>query len=380
MGSGVHRSYCHVYAAAIVVLLILSCISLASSETLFHDHNKSSRRCDLYQGSWVYDESYPLYDSSACPNIRKEFDCKKYGRPDDLYLSYRWQPNRCDLPRFDGQDFLRRLKGKTIMFVGDSVSLNHMQSLLCLLQAAVPNSNIIRQSNATFSSVIFQDYGVSVMLMTSQYLVDIEVENNGRVLKLDSIKNGDIWKDIDVLVFNTWLWWYRRGPKQLWDYIEYDNETVKDMDRMVAFRRALTTWGKWVDSEVDPTKTTVFFQGISPSHYHGEDWNEPGVTNCGMEKLPVNGSKYPSGLPAVSYVLQDVLSSIKKPVHLLNITTLSQLRKDAHPSSYNGFKGMDCTHWCIAGLPDTWNQLLYAELLNNCTERKKTKEDEKVGI
>ncbi|TXG55921.1 hypothetical protein EZV62_017234 [Acer yangbiense] len=380
--SGVQRS-CHVSATAIVV--VLSCfICVASSEMMLF--NKSTRRsrdmkleeqrcsCDLYQGSWVYDESYPLYNSSACSNIRKEFDCQKYGRPDHLFLSYRWQPNDCDLPRFDGQDFLKKFQDKKIMFIGDSLSLNHMQSLLCLLQAAVPDSNITRQSNDTFSTVTFQDYGVSVILLTTHYLVDIEEENDGRVLKLDSIKNGDIWKNMDVLIFNTWQWWYRTGPKQPWDYIEYDNKTFMDMDRMVAFRRALTTWAKWVDSDVDPTKTTVFFQGISPSHYHGEEWNEPGRTNCGMEKLPMNRSTYPKGLPEASFVLQEVLSGIKKPVNLLNITTLSQLRKDAHPSSYNGFKGMDCTHWCVAGLPDTWNQLLYAELFNNFTKRKAKKD------
>ena len=44
--------------------------------------------------------------------------------------------------------------------------------------------------------------------------MDIEEEQIGRVLKLDSLKNGNIWKDMDVLVFNTWLWWYRSGPAQ----------------------------------------------------------------------------------------------------------------------------------------------------------------------
>ena len=90
----------------------------------------------------------------------------------------------------------------------------------------------------------------------------------------------------------------------------------------------------------------------------GSEWNEPGVTNCGKETVPVNGSTYPAGLPKALYVVEDVLKNITKHVHLLNITTLSQLRKDAHPSSYNKFKGMDCTHWCVAGLTDTWNQLL----------------------
>lgn len=62
-------------------------------------------------------------------------------------------------------------------------------------------------------------------------------------------------------------------------------------------------------------------------------------------------------------VVNKALSRIKKPVHLLDITTLSQYRKDAHPSAYSGeHGGNDCSHWCLPGLPDTWNELLYATL------------------
>lgn len=64
-------------------------------------------------------------------------------------------------------------------------------------------------------------------------------------------------------------------------------------------------------------------------------------------------------------VVNKVLSRIKKPVHLLDITLLSQYRKDAHPTVYGGGRNtLDCSHWCLPGLPDTWNQLLYNALLN----------------
>ncbi|KAK7243405.1 hypothetical protein RIF29_38200 [Crotalaria pallida] len=316
-------------------------------------------RCNMYEGSWVFDDSYPLYDSSKCPHIRKEFDCLKYGRPDKQYLKYRWQPHNCNLPRFDGKSFLKKFKGKQIMFIGDSISLNQWQSLVCMLHSAVPQSTILEQGSEPITNYTFQGYEVSVLVFHSPYLVDIVEEKIGRVLKLDSIKNGATWKNIDILVFNTWLWWYRRGPKQPWDYIQIGNKIVKDMDRMEAFKMALTTWAKWINTEVDLRKTKVLFQGITPQHYHGKEWNEPEVTNCAKETQPLKGSTYPIGLPPASHVLQGVLNKMTKPVHLLNITILSQLRKDAHPSSYNGFKGMDCTHWCVAGLTDTWNELLY---------------------
>lgn len=338
-----------------IMIIVSCCFWSANAE-------QKNYSCNIYEGSWVYDETYPLYESSECPHIRQEFDCRKNGRPDSRYLNYRWQPSNCDLPRFDGKNFLQRLKGKKIMFIGDSVSLNQWQSLVCLIRAAVPHeSNITQYTNDSTNTITFQDYGVSVMIFHSLFLVDIEMENVGRILKLDSLKNGETWKNIDILVFNTWLWWYRKGIKQPWDYIQEGEIILKDMDRMVAFRKGLTTLAKWIDSDINPLKTKVFFQGISPSHYNGTEWNETGVTNCTNETEPINGSSYPNGLPPAAIVVKEVLSNITKPVNLLDITNLSQLRKDGHPSIYNEF-GMDCTHWCIAGVVDTWNELLYAAL------------------
>lgn len=42
------------------------------------------------------------------------------------------------------------------MFIGDSVSFNQFESLLCLLHAAVPNSNIREDKNASIPTVIFE--------------------------------------------------------------------------------------------------------------------------------------------------------------------------------------------------------------------------------
>lgn len=88
------------------------------------------------------------------------------------------------------------------------------------------------------------------------------------------------------------------------------------------------------------------------------------ASNCNGEQQPLTGSTYPAGTPPEAEVVYKVLRGMSKPVFLLDITTLSQLRKDAHPSAYSGdHSGVDCSHWCLPGLPDTWNQLLYAALV-----------------
>lgn len=72
--------------------------------------------------------------------------------------------------------------------------------------------------------------------------------------------------------------------------------------------------------------------------------------------------------------LEYVIQQMKTPVSYLNITRLTHYRKDAHPSIYRmeykteaekraGLRVQDCSHWCLPGVPDIWNELLYASVL-----------------
>ncbi|GMH24900.1 hypothetical protein Nepgr_026743 [Nepenthes gracilis] len=318
--------------------------------------------CDIFKGRWVYDETYPLYDARNCPFLGRGFDCQKKGRPDGQYLKYRWDPDACVIPRFDGRDFLERSRGKKIMLVGDSLSFNQWESLTCMLHAAVPTSNYTLVQSGLLSTFSFPEYGVSIMALKNGFLVDVVKKDFGRVLKLESISAGERWKGSDVLIFNSYHWWTHR-----WDYFQVGGKIIKGMDHMAAYEIALTTWANWIDSNIDPLKTKVFFQGASASHLNGSEWNQPKAKNCYRQTEPVEGSIYPGGPHPGEAIVKTVLRRMKQPAYLLDITLLTQLRKDGHPSIYAGGsqKLMDCSHWCLAGVPDTWNQLLYTVLVGH---------------
>lgn len=59
----------------------------------------------------------------------------------------------------------------------------------------------------------------------------------------------------------------------------------------------------------------------------------------------------------------------KIKVQFLNITYLTQFRYDGHPSFHRepgtpADAPQDCSHWCLPGVPDVWNEILYAHLLS----------------
>lgn len=111
------------------------------------------------------------------------------------------------------------------------------------------------------------------------------------------------------------------------------------------------------------------------------DWENPDGIKCALETTPIlNTSMYLDvGTDRRLFVIADnVTRSMKVPVHFLNITTLSEYRKDAHTSVYTIRQGKmlndeqkadpatyaDCIHWCLPGLPDVWNEFLYTRIIS----------------
>ncbi|AQK38505.1 Protein ESKIMO 1 [Zea mays] len=228
--------------------------------------------CDLSSGRWVFDNvSVPAYREKDCTFLTKQVSCLANGRPDDMWQYWRWQPNECSLPTFDARRFMEAMRGKRLMFVGDSLNRNQWESLVCLVQSIL---------------------------------------SKGRK---KIVKRGS---------FNTF---YAKDP---------------------------------------------------------QNWGNPDGIKCVRETLPYQNYSQHLDLyhdMRLYDLVVNVASSMEKvPVTVINITRMSDYRKDAHTSLYTIRQGKlltpkqkadpekfaDCIHWCLPGVPDVWNQILYTRILS----------------
>ncbi|TKW36673.1 hypothetical protein SEVIR_2G455100v4 [Setaria viridis] len=362
--------------------------------------------CDLYQGRWTYDaagERSPLYRESECEFLTEQVTCMRNGRRDDSYQKWRWQPHGCDLPRFDASLLLERLRNKRLMFVGDSLNRNQWESMVCLVQSVVPTGQKTLQkfvNNGSLNVFTAHEYNATVEFYWAPFLVQSNSDDPqvhsvmDRVIAWRAIaKHANNWKGVDYLIFNTYIWWlntfemkvlkgsgalrnHNKGAAGGWSKYAL-------VDRPVAYREVLKTWAKWVDRHIDPNRTTVFFMGMSPNHITPWAWGNGGGIKCAMETQPIVNRTEPLNI-GTDWRLHGVARGVlarhlrRVPVHLVDITALSELRKDAHTSVHTLRQGKlltpeqqadpktyaDCIHWCLPGLPDTWNHFIYARIVS----------------
>lgn len=113
--------------------------SSSSPNQLIEFNQGSQNRCDVMNGNWVFNRSLETqYTDASCPYLDKQVSCVLNGRPDGDYLHWQWEMDDCYLLRFDGADALEKLRGKRLMFVGDSLQREQWQSFVCLVQYHVP--------------------------------------------------------------------------------------------------------------------------------------------------------------------------------------------------------------------------------------------------
>ncbi|KAG0481183.1 hypothetical protein HPP92_012041 [Vanilla planifolia] len=335
---------------------------------------------------WVFNSSSkPYYTDESCPYVDTQVACSRNGRPDMDYLKWEWQLDDCALPRFDGAALLEKLRERGSCLWGFAPK-GQWQSLVCMVEFNLPPEMKSMKRTQSLSVFTAKEYNATIEFYWAPFLVQsnsderIIADTSKRILRLDSIaKHAEHWVGVDFLVFNTYVWWMSgHRIKSLWGSFGNGEEGYEELDAVIAYRIGLKTWANWIDSNLKQSNTRIFFTTASPTHMRSADWGRKEGIRCYNETKPVRKRGYwGSGSDKdMMEVVSGVVERMKVRLTFINVTQLSEYRIDGHASVYTETHGevltdeekadpqqyADCIHWCLPGVPDTWNRIFFALL------------------
>ncbi|AQL00886.1 protein ALTERED XYLOGLUCAN 4 [Zea mays] len=349
--------------------------------------------CNYTEGRWVYAPGHARrYNGTEC-HVKDSHDCIRNGRPDTGYLDWRWQPAGCRLPAFSARAFLSAVRGKHVAFVGDSMSRNQAQSLVCLLGAAVPHRVVYRDPDPRKFNLwrwAFPAYDVTVSFYWAPFVaratgkaLNDSLPQNMNHVHLDAL--DDRWAadadTMDVVVFSIAHWplngaIYYNGSARIGHHGHQELSPEEDIGyawpMKVAYRMALDRLVSGAGADGGRARTVVIAT-FSPGHFEGNTL----TTMCPRKEPYKEGEKEPRHLDMelVGLVYEEVEAARARHgggasrVEVLDVTKLAVMRPDGHPGLYmhrdpfahggpQPWMSSDCVHFCLPGPVDTFNEIL----------------------
>ncbi|GAU13624.1 hypothetical protein TSUD_347280 [Trifolium subterraneum] len=327
-----------------------------------------------------YDLSGPMYTNESCHVIQDPQNCIRNGRPDLGYLYWRWKPKGCELPKFNPNEFLHIMRNKSWAFIGDSISRNHVQSLLCILSKVEEANEVYHDEEYKSKIWKFPSHNFTLSVIWSPLLLkaDIFEDNNG-------VSSKDIELYLDILdtkwtnQYNNYDYVVMAGGKWfLKTAIYHENGTItgchncpgKNLTELgfdYAYRKALQLVFDFLSNTNH--NTTVFFRTTTPDHFENDEWFNGGYCNrtVPFKEGQIDISNVDSIQRGIELEVfnKTAATSRGENLKLFDTTWLSLLRPDGHPGPYryfhpfeNGKVPKDCLHWCLPGPIDSWNDIL----------------------
>ncbi|KAI4335192.1 hypothetical protein L6164_013862 [Bauhinia variegata] len=358
--------------------------SLVSGNDNVGNNAKENKACNYAKGKWVLDDNRPLYSGFGCKQwLSQMWACRLTQRTDFAYEKLRWQPKDCQMEEFEKSKFFQRMQNKTLAFVGDSLGRQQFQSLMCMITGGEETPDVEDVGNE-YGLILpegaarpngwayrFPSTNTTILYYWSAILCDVEpIDANNpdtdHAMHLDRPPAflGQFLHKFDVLVLNTGHHWNRGKLKANRWVMHAGGVPVTDRKLAVIWAAKNLTVNSvvsWVNSQLPKYPgLKVFFRSISPRHFVGGDWNTGGSCD---NTTPMSVGKEILDDESTDQVAANAVKGTG--VKLLDITALSQLRDEGHISRFSisarpGFQ--DCLHWCLPGVPDTWNEILFAQI------------------
>ena len=260
-----------------------------------------------------------------------------------------WQPHKCALLPFDSYSFLKKLHGRHLYFVGDSISTQMFASLLCLLRGDEKNKHLHwvdttsswnRRENCPAGAMHCYFGGESQHssnCVEFSFSVTICLMNN---LNFDALPSRS------VVLVNFGLHFFPSN--------EADSAFFSLVDSIVSSSK---------DDEVRQKHIHVVWRQVSLQHFDSADCSyENSVSKrCSDRSCDYSSSSRAKRDKLGAQMLQ------KGGVDVLWIqgyentsqANVRILRRTDTPSSVD-----DCTHWCLPGMPDHWNRLFFNYIIS----------------
>lgn len=342
-------------------------------------------KCDLLIGDWIPNPAGPVYTNETCKWIEGHQNCLTNGRPDTGYLYWRWNPFECELPQLNPRRFLELMRNKAWGLVGDSISRNHVQSLICILSTVEEAVQVYHDEDYKSRRWLFPSYNFTVSVIWSPFLAQATIfeDNNGVStseieLHLDKLDANwtEPYRNMDYVMFSSGKWYvkaaiyYEKDTIQGCHYCPKRNITEVGFD--FAYQRVLRNFFNYITESNH--KGMIFYRTSTPDHFESGEWFSGGYCN---RTEPVKEGGFPlnelvkilRGIEIEEFRRASAKASEKGiNLKLFDVTSLSLLRPDGHPGAYRHFQPFakdknakvinDCLHWCLPGPIDSWNDLL----------------------
>ncbi|CAA3010259.1 trichome birefringence-like 23 [Olea europaea subsp. europaea] len=348
-------------------------------------------KCNLFIGDWIPNQGGPLYTNETCSFIADHQNCMKNGRQDTGYLYWRWNPRGCELPRLNPWRFLELMRNKSWAFIGDSISRNHVQSLLCILSTVEKAVEVDHDEGFKSRRWLFPSYNVSVAGIWSPFIAEAAIfddivtgaSTSEIELHLDKLDTNwtKLFKSWDYVIFSFGKWfirssiYYEKNTGLGCHYCPKRNLTELGID--FAYQKVLRNLIDYIVTSNH--KGTIFYRTSAPDHFENGEWDKGG--HCRRTE-PAGEGEF--DLPWLNKIFREIeleefhrastRASNRVNLKLLDVTPLSLLRPDGHPGPYKFFQPFsqdkngkiinDCLHWCLPGPIDSWNDLLMEMVIN----------------